>query len=64
MKKSSGKGFRKRYQVEVTETFEKIIEVVAYSMEEAIEQVTQRYKEGEIILYSSDFIDFSVGMMR
>ena len=64
MKKSSKKGFRKRYQVEVTETFEKIIEVVAYSMEEAIEQVTQRYREGEIILDSSDFIDFNVGMMR
>ena len=58
------KGFHKKYQVEVTETLQRIVEVIAYTAEDAIIQVTQKYREEEIVLDSSDFIDVNIGIWR
>ena len=56
------KGFRKKYQVEIAETLQKIVDVYAFTAEEAIAQVTQKYREGDIVLDSSDFVDVSVSI--
>ena len=62
MRRHSKKGFRRKFQVEVTETLQKIVDIYAFTAEEAIAQVTQKYREGDIVLDSGDFIDFSVGI--
>jgi len=58
------KRFRKRFKVEITETLQKVVEIMAYSPDEAIAEVTKQYDEGEIVLSSSDFIDSSIGILR
>ena len=63
MGKFPRKAFRKKYQVEVTETLQRIVEVVAHTAEEAIAQVTEKYREGRIVLDSSDFIDVKIEML-
>ena len=64
MGKFSRKAFRKKYQIEVTETLQRIVEVVAHTAEEAKAQITEKYREGEIVLDSSDFVDVSIEMRR
>ena len=64
MKLRKIKPFRKRYQVEITETLQKIVEVSAYSPDEAIAKVTEQYRDGEIGLDSSDCIDYSIQIFR
>ena len=46
-----------KYQVEITETLQKTIEVEAESEREAISKVEDQYYNGEIELDTSDFID-------
>ena len=46
-----------KYQVEITETLQKTIEVEAKSENEAISKVKEQYYSGEIELDSSDFIE-------
>jgi hypothetical protein len=48
------------YQVEITETLQRIVDVMADTAEEAVEDVTRWYKGEEIILDSEDFVDFAV----
>jgi len=64
LEKYSKKSFRKKYKIEVTETLQRIVEVSARSVEEAIAQVTEKYREGEIVLDSSDFIDVKIEMLH
>ena len=64
MEKYSKKSFRKKYKIEVTETLQRIVEVSARSVEEAIAQVTEKYREGEIVLDRSDFIDVKIEMLH
>ena len=59
----SGK-FRKKYQIEVTETLQKIVEVTAYSPDDAITEITKQYREGEIVLDSGDCIDYSIAIWK
>ena len=56
----SKKSFRKKYEIEVTETLQRIVVVGARSVEEATAQVTEKYREGEIVLDSSDFVDVKI----
>ena len=46
-----------KYQVEITETLQKTVEVEAENESEAISEVEGQYYSGEIELDSSDFID-------
>ena len=64
MNRYSPRKFRKKFQVEVTETLQRIVEVMAYTEEDAIIQVTQKYREEEIVLDSNDFIDFNIGIWK
>jgi len=59
---NSNNGFTREYKIAVKETLERIIEVTAHTAEEAIAQVKEKYKNEEIVLDSSDFIDYHIGM--
>lgn len=52
---------RKTYQIEVTETLQKVVEIDAESMEEAISLVRKEWKKGDILLDADDFV--GVGFM-
>jgi hypothetical protein len=45
-----------KYEVEITETLQRIVEVEASTLDEAVSQVRERYKREEIILDSGDFV--------
>lgn len=47
----------KEYKVEITETLQTIITIEANSEDEAIDIVQQKYKDEEIVLDSSNYID-------
>ena len=55
--------FPREYRIAVTETFQRILEVKAHTVEEAIAQVKQKYQEKEIVLDSSDFVDYHIGRL-
>lgn len=47
----------KTYQVEITETLQKVINVKASSSEDAINEVRALYKNEDIVLDYSDYMD-------
>lgn len=47
----------KKYLVEITETLQKQITVLANSREEAEQKVKERYKNEDIILNENDYVD-------
>jgi hypothetical protein len=49
-----------KYKVEITETLQRILEVEANTLDEAITQVKEQYQREEIILDSNDFIDVHI----
>lgn len=49
--------FQKKYQVEIAETLQRIIEVKADSPEDAIQKIRKKYMDSEIVLDYSDYID-------
>ena len=55
---------KKTYQVEITETFQRIIEVEAESKQDAIFMVDDQYREEEIVLDDADFIDYEIGIFE
>lgn len=48
------------FKIEITETFQKIIEVKAKSADEAYKTVKEKYKNEEIILNENDYIDTEI----
>lgn len=46
-----------KYQVEITETLQRTVEVEAESKSDAISKAKEQYNNSEIELDSSDFID-------
>ena len=50
----------KEYQVEVEEVLQRVIKVKANSEDEAIDIITRRYKDEEIVLDSEDFMDYDI----
>lgn len=44
-----------KFNIEVEEIFQKVIQVEANSLEEAIKNVQQKWYDGEIVLDSEDF---------
>lgn len=53
----------KTYSVEITETLQRTIDIKADSYQEAFNAVSNQYKNGEIVLDSSDFIDYEISIM-
>lgn len=47
---------KKTYQIEITETLQKAVEIEADSMEEAISLVRAEWKRGDILLDADDFV--------
>lgn len=47
----------KKFNIEITETVQRQIEVEADSYDEALKIVKQKYRNSEIVLDSTDFID-------
>lgn len=45
------------FKIEITETLQKVIEVSAYSLYEALEIIKNKYNNEEIVLDSNDYID-------
>jgi len=45
------------FKIEITETIQKVIEVSASSLDEALEIIKNKYNNGEIVLDSNDYID-------
>jgi hypothetical protein len=52
----------KNYSVEITETLQKIIDVEADSPDDAIEKVRKQYRNQEIVLYGSDYVDTDISL--
>lgn len=50
----------KIFKIEITELLQRIVEVEADCIENALEIVEQKYKAEEIILDNTDFIDFEI----
>ncbi|MDR2546342.1 MAG: DpnD/PcfM family protein [Lachnospiraceae bacterium] len=46
-----------RYSVEITETLQRIVEIVASSEDEAISLVERQYRNEEIVLDERDYVD-------
>lgn len=53
-----------KFQVQITETLQRIVEVDARSAKDAELFVRQQYRSGEIVLDSSDHIDTDVSWMQ
>ena len=49
-----------KYKIEITETLQKIVEVEANSLSEAITKVGKDYDDGEIVLDAMDFDGFEI----
>ena len=54
----------KKYLVEITETLQKQITVSANSREEAEQKVRNKYKNEEIVLDESDYIDTEFTVLK
>lgn len=53
----------KTYEIEITETLSRIIKIQAESSNEAWKKIKQMYKEEEIVLDSSDFVDTDIKLI-
>lgn len=49
-----------QFKIEITETLQRIIEVEADSLNDAIIKVCEGYKHGEHILDSEDFVGYEI----
>lgn len=54
----------KKYLVEITETLQKQITITANSREEAEQKVRNKYKNEEIVLDESDYIDTEFTVLK
>lgn len=50
----------KKYQIEIIEILQRIVEIDANSLDDAIIEITRQYKNQQIILYSSDYIQTDI----
>lgn len=49
-----------KYKIEITETLQKIVEVEAEALTEAIMKVATNYSNGEIVLDDTDFVGYEI----
>lgn len=50
-----------KFNIEITETLQKVVEVEAESLTEAITKVAVDYGGGEIVLEAEDFKEYKIG---
>lgn len=50
-----------KFKIEITETLQKVVEVKAESLTEAITKVAVDYGGGEIVLGAEDFKEYKIG---
>jgi hypothetical protein len=48
------------FEVEITETLQRVVDVEASTLDEAVDRVREQYKRGEFILDSGDFVDVHI----
>lgn len=48
------------YKIEITEVLRREVEIEADNIENAIQIITEKYKSEEIVLDSSDFVDYKI----
>jgi hypothetical protein len=48
------------YTIEITETLQRIIEIEAASLDDAISEIRKQYKDEEIVLDSSDYVETEI----
>ena len=53
-----------KYKIEITETLQRILEVMASSEEDAIQDVTARYRQCDVVLDESDFVDVNIAVLE
>ena len=49
-----------KYKVEISETLQRVIEVEAESLSEAVTKVCKDYADGEIVLDGMDFVGYEI----
>lgn len=49
-----------KYKIEITETLQRIVEVEAENLSEAITTVCVDYKKGEIVLDDMDYVGYEI----
>ena len=54
----------KKYRIKVTEVLSRIVEIDAENEDEAVEMVRQMYRNCEIILDASDYIETEISVKR
>ncbi|MBO7569743.1 MAG: DpnD/PcfM family protein [Bacteroidaceae bacterium] len=54
----------KKYRIVVTEILSRIVETEAESEQDAVETVRQMYRNGDIILDASDYIETEISVKR
>jgi len=50
----------KIFQVQIVEVSNKVVEVEAENIENAIQIITEKYKSEEIVLDSTDFVEYKI----
>jgi hypothetical protein len=50
----------KKYYIEITETLQRIVEIEANSLDDAIMEINRQYENQEIVLDSSDYIQTDI----
>ena len=54
----------KKYRIEVTEVLSRLVEIEAESEEDAIETVRRMYKNCDIVLDASDYVETRISAKR
>lgn len=54
----------KKYRIEVTEVLSRIVEIGAENEDEAVEIARQMYRNCEIVLDASDYIETEISVKR
>lgn len=53
-----------KYRIEVTELLSRIVETEAESEDEAVEMVRQRYRNCDIVLDASDYVETKISVKK
>ena len=53
-----------KYIVQIEEILQRVVEVEAESKDEAWKKVSQQYKDEEIVLDSSDYVDTTITVLN
>ena len=54
----------KKYKIEITETLQRQIEVMASSKEEAIDLITEQYQNEDIVLTANDHVNTTIEVLN